>query len=88
MSSLSIQVIPDQYCYPGLDPANPTAFVTGLEFATSGTVNLTQTPVTIEWPIPGGGGTGAVAEPASWAMLIAGFGLTGAAMRRRRVRVA
>jgi uncharacterized repeat protein (TIGR03803 family) len=30
------------------------------------------------------GGTGAVPEPASWAMLIAGFGLTGAVMRRRR----
>ena len=29
-------------------------------------------------------GDGAVPEPASWAMLIAGFGLTGAAMRRRR----
>lgn len=28
---------------------------------------------------------GAVPEPASWAMLIAGFGLTGAAMRRRRL---
>jgi hypothetical protein len=28
--------------------------------------------------------TGAVPEPSSWAMLIAGFGLTGAAMRRRR----
>jgi hypothetical protein len=28
--------------------------------------------------------TGAIPEPASWAMLIAGFGLTGAAMRRRR----
>lgn len=28
--------------------------------------------------------TGAVPEPASWALLIAGFGLTGAAMRRRR----
>jgi hypothetical protein len=30
----------------------------------------------------------AVTEPASWAMLIAGFGLTGAAMRRRKVAVA
>jgi hypothetical protein len=30
------------------------------------------------------GTAGAVPEPASWAMLIAGFGLTGAAMRRRR----
>ncbi len=28
---------------------------------------------------------GVVPEPSSWAMLIAGFGLTGAAMRRRRV---
>ena len=31
-----------------------------------------------------GGGVPGVPEPASWAMLIAGFGLTGAAMRRRR----
>jgi hypothetical protein len=32
--------------------------------------------------------TGAVPEPASWAMLISGFGLTGAVMRRRRVAAA
>jgi hypothetical protein len=32
--------------------------------------------------------TGGVPEPASWAMLIAGFGLTGAAMRRRRAGAA
>lgn len=32
--------------------------------------------------------TGAVPEPASWAMLIAGFGLTGAVMRRRRSVIA
>lgn len=31
-----------------------------------------------------GGSTGAVPEPASWAMMIAGFGLVGAAARRRR----
>ncbi len=29
-------------------------------------------------------GTGTVPEPASWAMLIAGFGMTGALLRRRR----
>ncbi|MHA6720351.1 PEPxxWA-CTERM sorting domain-containing protein [Sphingomonas sp. RS6] len=29
-------------------------------------------------------GAGAVPEPAAWAMLIGGFGMTGAAMRRRR----
>jgi uncharacterized repeat protein (TIGR03803 family) len=34
------------------------------------------------------GGTGPIPEPASWAMLIAGFGLTGAVMRRRRVTAA
>jgi PEP-CTERM motif len=33
-----------------------------------------------------GPGVGGVPEPASWAMLIAGFGLTGAAMRRRGER--
>lgn len=32
--------------------------------------------------------TGAVPEPESWAMLIAGFGLVGAAMRRRRIALA
>jgi type IV pilus assembly protein PilY1 len=31
--------------------------------------------------------TGAVPEPASWAMMIAGFGLVGGAMRRRSVTV-
>jgi len=35
-----------------------------------------------------GGGTGVVPEPASWAMLIAGFGLVGAAARRRRAAAA
>jgi hypothetical protein len=33
-------------------------------------------------------GGGVVPEPASWAMLIAGFGLTGAALRRRRRNLA
>jgi len=32
--------------------------------------------------------TGAVPEPATWAMMILGFGVVGAGMRRRRVRVA
>ena len=33
---------------------------------------------------PGAGGVGAVPEPASWAMMITGFGLAGATLRRRR----
>lgn len=37
-------------------------------------------------PVPvGGSGVGGVPEPASWSLLIAGFGLAGAALRRRRV---
>jgi hypothetical protein len=32
--------------------------------------------------------SGAVPEPASWAMMVAGFGLAGAAMRRRKASVA
>ena len=32
--------------------------------------------------------TGGVPEPQAWAMFIAGFGLTGAAVRRRRVAIA
>jgi hypothetical protein len=35
-----------------------------------------------------GGGAGGVPEPASWALMIAGFGLTGAALRRRRAALA
>jgi hypothetical protein len=68
---------------PFLDPANELAFVTGLTFVGSGAVNLTQSPVTefVE-------GVGGVPEPSSWAMLIAGFGLVGATMRRRRTVVA
>jgi hypothetical protein len=37
---------------------------------------------------PGDITVGVVPEPASWAMLISGFGLTGAAMRRRRAALA
>ena len=31
--------------------------------------------------------SGAVPEPTTWALMIAGFGMIGAAMRRRRTRV-
>ncbi|MCG2842789.1 FecR domain-containing protein [Sandaracinobacter sp. RS1-74] len=44
-----------------------------------------------EKPVPGGNGNGtvpaAVPEPATWAMMIAGFGLVGWAVRRRRGRL-
>jgi hypothetical protein len=38
--------------------------------------------------VPGLTPTGAIPEPASWAMLIAGFGLIGATLRRRRAALA
>ncbi|WP_241491759.1 choice-of-anchor E domain-containing protein [Sphingomonas endophytica] len=37
---------------------------------------------------PAGAPTGAVPEPATWAMMLAGFATTGAALRRRRRRAA
>jgi hypothetical protein len=49
----------------------------GTDFIITGrTMSVTDAPV-----VPG---AGAVPEPATWAMLIAGFGLVGAAARRRR----
>lgn len=44
---------------------------------------------TMDWRITGGGGGGStVPEPASWAMLLAGFGLIGTTMRQRRRQAA
>lgn len=67
-----------------LDPTDPQAFVTGLQFADFGPVTLTMSPVTED----GNGGTitpsvPGIPEPSTWLMLIAGFGLVGAASRRR-----
>jgi hypothetical protein len=65
----------------GLDPNNTTAFVTGLTFnvgAGSSTVQMSQTPISVFVP------DNAVPEPATWAMMIGGFAIVGAAMRGRR----
>lgn len=59
-----------------LDPANPTAFVTGLTFVDSSLVSMSQTPITtfVATPVP---------EPESYALLLAGFGMIGFVQRRR-----
>ncbi|MEO8924654.1 MAG: PEPxxWA-CTERM sorting domain-containing protein, partial [Caldimonas sp.] len=58
----------------GLDPSNVTAFVTGLTFENDGVFTGTQTPLTVD----------AVPEPETYALLLAGFAMIGAVVRRRR----
>jgi Fibronectin type III domain/PEP-CTERM motif len=56
----------------GLDPLNPTAFVTALTFEGAGQFTGTMTPV-----------TNAVPEPSTWAMLMLGFLALGFVAYRR-----
>ncbi|SFU73290.1 nidogen-like domain-containing protein [Pseudoduganella namucuonensis] len=57
----------------GLDPNNPTAFVTGLTFAGPGTVDMTQLPLTQDVP-----------EPASLALMLLGATALGLTRRKRQ----
>jgi hypothetical protein len=71
------------HCFPfnGVFNVDCAAFFTlygaGFYIAAEGPGDITLTISDTRIP-------GAIPEPASWAMLIAGFGLTGAALRRRR----
>jgi PEP-CTERM motif len=67
----------DTFTLSGFVTNYPTMYQTAL-----GEVTVQEASIT------GGGGTGggaSVPEPATWAMMITGFGLIGAAMRRKRV---
>ena len=82
---------------PGSTDLNAGAFISGNSFYQlfgAGTFDLNQSNLFIN-PRVGGGFdvssiapavTGAVPEPASWALLTVGFGLAGSALRRRRDR--
>ena len=64
----------------GLDPTNPTAFITGLTFESAGDFTGTMTPITVSVP-----------EPSTWAMVLVGFvglGFAGYHKAQRRVAVA
>jgi hypothetical protein len=56
----------------GLDPNNTQAFVTGLTFVSAGDVSMTQAPTAI------------VPEPETYAMLLAGLGILGFIVRRKK----
>ncbi|MGZ8320877.1 MAG: nidogen-like domain-containing protein [Telluria sp.] len=62
----------------GLDPANPQAFVTGLQFVAAGEVFMTQDPITFDT-----GDNGQVPEPST--VLLLGLGAL-ASIAGRRVR--
>lgn len=66
-----------------LDPEDPQAFVTGLRFAAAGAVNISMNPITFDYDPPVDPPISAVPEPATWAMMIVGFGLVGGFSRRR-----
>jgi len=69
-----------------------TSLAGGSLFLVAHNVNVGSVPFNYDFTVEafsdatGGENFGAVPEPASWAMLIAGFGLTGAMARRRRAR--
>ncbi len=60
----------------GLDPSDPTAFVTGLTFDSNGVVQMTQTPITFETDP-----SSQVPVPSSLALILIGLGI--ASIRRR-----
>ena len=66
--------------------SHPTGFNTGTFQLTDDFTGLGGAQITIT-DLTTAGGTPAVPEPASWALMITGFGFVGAGMRRRTTRL-
>jgi hypothetical protein len=97
-------VFPDQPTspFPPTNPTNPTnptggqppipPFVEPFVPGPPTVFNPPDEPKPPGWNPPGGGhppgGGGAVPEPATWGLMIVGFGLAGAALRRRKAAAA
>ena len=60
-----------------LDPANTTAFVTGVTFTNAGLGSVLQTPITFDT------GVTAVPEPSTYALMLLGMAAVAGASRRR-----
>ncbi len=59
-----------------LDPANATAFITGLTFSAAGSFTGTMTPLTVDVAV-------AVPEPETYALMVMGLVALAIASRRR-----
>ncbi|WP_254447802.1 PEPxxWA-CTERM sorting domain-containing protein [Sphingomonas sp. ID1715] len=85
------QIGPDMRCFDGIadaaqDAANSRLWG-GIHFRFDNEIGLATGQTIGRWALAQNA-FNAVPEPASWALMIAGFGLAGAAVRRRVVRVA
>jgi hypothetical protein len=72
-------------------PTAPTTTAFTIMAPSAGTYNYTMSygeccagPAVLQWSYPTGQPVGSVPEPATWAMMLLGFGGIGVAMRRRR----
>jgi len=89
VSFYTIKAGPDQVLLFGLNPAADDFTATNLVIKNPrGNENLAISHVAFFTTEDGGGGGNEVPEPATWAMMIMGFGGVGSMMRRRRTALA
>jgi hypothetical protein len=86
-SSLRYGVVlgPDVNIFTGV-PLSGDAYAGGQAFGVQSYPNCPNTPASacdLNFRVSGTSATGAVPEPATWAMMIGGFGMMGGALRRR-----